>query len=277
MRSMLVAIDDTPAGTAAVEFALALAKRLGAAVTGVSVLDVASLTAREPGGIGTDHYRQKGNLARIRQARARIAREIELFGQTCATRGVPAGIIEIEGSPGQEMHRAAAAHDAIVIGHDSNFRGEPVDGLARTVEQVLNGNPRPLLITPATAGREPGRVLIAYDGSVPAARTLQIFTLLGLGQLGELHVIAVNAAQDVAQRCLQQASGYLALYGLACSTHAIASTDDPAELITAQIQRLGAGMLVMGAYGHRGWRETLLGSCTTRLLSECPATLFVHH
>jgi len=38
-----------------------------------------------------------------------------------------------------------------------------------------------------------------------------------------------------------------------------------------------AGMIVAGAYGHRGWREWILGSTTERLLETAPIPLFVHH
>jgi nucleotide-binding universal stress UspA family protein len=51
---------------------------------------------------------------------------------------------------------------------------------------------------------------------------------------------------------------------------------DPTYLVIAEVKSLGADLLMMGADGHRGWRQTVLGSCTPRLLSDCPAPLFIH-
>jgi nucleotide-binding universal stress UspA family protein len=275
MRSLLLALDDTPAGAGAVKLALSLATRHNAAVTGASVLDVEYLTPREPGGIGTAYYKFKTDVAHLKQGHELIERLSQSFLQQCKAQNVRGHVLTLEGSPCNELRTAAAAHDLIVIGRDSDLHGEPSGNLARTVARILQENPRPLVIAPA-AVQEPSRVVIAYDGSVPAARTLQIFTLLGLASKYEIHVISIDPAQDVADRWAAQASAYLRLYDTACVTRAIASGTNPAELVIAEARALGANLLVMGAYGHRGWKEALLGSFTTHLLSECPTALFIH-
>jgi nucleotide-binding universal stress UspA family protein len=42
-------------------------------------------------------------------------------------------------------------------------------------------------------------------------------------------------------------------------------------------EEFGARLIVMGAYGKRGWREFLLGSTTDRLLAHASRPLFIHH
>ena len=98
-----------------------------------------------------------------------------------------------------------------------------------------------------------------------------------LGRRSSRCPLLQGSEQEAADRCVRQASAYLGLYGTATVARSIASTADPAELVIAEVKSLGADLLVMGAYGHRGWREILLGSFTTRLLSECPTALFIHH
>lgn len=276
MRSLLVALDDTPASAGATKLALSLAAKHDAAVTGATVLDVDYLKPREPGGIGTAYYKFKTDLARLEQGREMTERLSESFLQQCKMRNVKGNVLAMEGRPWDELRAAAPAHDLILIGRDSDLHGEPSGGLAKTVEKMLRENPRPLLIAPANA-QDLSRIVIAYDGSVPAARTLQIFTLLGLASNCEIHVISIDPAPDVAERWVEQASTYLRLYNTACITHVIAPDANPAELIVAEARALGADLLMMGAYGNRGWRQTLLGSFTTRLLSECPIALFIHH
>jgi hypothetical protein len=51
----------------------------------------------------------------------------------------------LEGDPVELVNDAAKEHDVIVIGRDSDFRGEGGAGLAAAVEQILKQNPRPLI------------------------------------------------------------------------------------------------------------------------------------
>jgi nucleotide-binding universal stress UspA family protein len=275
MKSMLVALDDTPAARAAVRLSLALAARFGASVTGASVLDIVALTAPEMVPIGAYEFKLRADLARLKRGQEQTARVREQFLAECRRRGLAGRVASLEGEPGEELRAAAAAHDVIVVGQEVDG-GDQTDVLARTVTHMLNGNPRPVIIAPEHV--ETGnRVLVAYDGSVPAARTLQLFTLLGLGRDCEIHIAAVGQDRKAAANLARQAEAYLALYGLAASLMPIASTADPCEVVQAQVKSLKADLIVMGAYGHRGWREALLGSFTTRMLSHCPAALFIHH
>ncbi|WP_366664836.1 universal stress protein [Mesorhizobium sp.] len=50
----------------------------------------------------------------------------------------------------------------------------------------------------------------------------------------------------------------------------------PAEAILGTAKALGAGMIAMGAYGHRGIRE-IFGSCTRHVLANSSKSLFLYH
>jgi len=52
---------------------------------------------------------------------------------------------------------------------------------------------------------------------------------------------------------------------------------DPADLLLRRAAAIDAHMLVMGAFGHRGVREILFGSCTRRLFEGAPLPLFIYH
>jgi nucleotide-binding universal stress UspA family protein len=277
VKSLLVALDDTPASEAALQFSLSLASRFGAGLTGISILDIAHLTAPEPVPLGGAHYKFKLDLVRLERAHRQAVKFRERFLGRCRSAGVIGRAVMLEGSPADEVRATAAVHDVIVIGRDTDFHSEPSGGLANTVEQILKGNPRPLVITPQAVRPPLSRILIAYDGSIPAARALQIFTLLGLARDCELHVVSVDPDLRVAERKVREASAYTELYGYGCDKHAIKSATDPSEVVTGLVSHIGADVLVMGAYGHRGWREALLGSCTTRLLSKGVTSLFVYH
>lgn len=277
MKSLLVALDDTPCGRAAAVQSLVLAGRSGATVTGASVLDIAALTRPEMVPIGAFRYKLRADVARVGRARERAGRAQDWFLAECRTRGIAGKALPLEGDPAEQLRAAAAAHDAIVIGRDADLQDAGESGLEHTVEHLLHANPRPLIVVPERANQALKRVLVAYDGSVPASRTLQLFTLLGLGRDCTIDIVAAGSDGKAAELAAHQAEAYLGLYGLAATVRPIASSDHPSEIVEAQAKSLQSDLIVMGAYGHRGWRETLLGSFTTRMLNRCPTALFIHH
>lgn len=92
-----------------------------------------------------------------------------------------------------------------------------------------------------------------------------------------LHVTTIACDSQTARDLADAAGKYLALHGHEAHLRPVVSGDDPAEVLLSEMRTVGADLLVMGAYGHRGWREALLGSCTTRLLARSPASLFIYH
>ncbi|MCM0019736.1 MAG: universal stress protein, partial [Tagaea sp.] len=159
---------------------------------------------------------------------------------------------------------------------DSDLHGEAASGCADTVRKLLKESPRPLIVVPAGA-LAPQRALVAYDGSIPSARALQLFALLGVAHGLEVHVLAVHADAEVAHARAGEAARYLAAHGTPAAAHGIDSKADPADIVAAEIRSRDIGLVAMGAYGHEGLRAKLLGSFTSKLLTASPAALFVHH
>ncbi|WP_442809205.1 universal stress protein [Trinickia soli] len=276
MKSILLALEDTPAGSAACSVAIALAEKHAAHVTGLCILDKEFLTAPEPEPIGGAYYKFQLDLARLKRASDKQAALVSSFEAGCRQRNVAGTVSLLDGTPLPEILHAADIHDLIVIGRDTAFHFQPARHMAETVEELLKMNPRPIVVTAPTSTKvDP--ILVAFDGSVAAARSLQVFTLLHMADEASVHLVSVAASEDEARSIAQRGAGYLQLYGISVQTHAIASSVDPADILLAEAQSIDAGVIVMGAFGHRGWREALLGSCTRRLFEESPMSLFVHH
>lgn len=276
MKSILLALDDTPAGSAACSVAIALAEKYAARITGLCILDKEFLTTPEPEPIGGAYYKFQLDLARLKRASDKQAALISRFEAGCRQRNVVGTGSSVDGTPLPEILHAADIHDMIVIGRDSAFHSEPARHMAEPVAELLKKNPRPIVVTAPTSTRiDP--ILVAFDGSVAAARSLQVFTLLHMADAASVHLVSVAASDEDARAIAQRGASYLQLYGISVQTHAIASSVDPAEILLAEAQSINAGVIVMGAFGHRGWREALLGSCTRRLFEESPMSLFVHH
>ncbi|WP_149539936.1 universal stress protein [Siccirubricoccus phaeus] len=279
LRSLLVALDDTPGAQAARDLAIALAGRMGAALTLAVVLDRPhSRDAEEPVPVGGAAFAERRNAALAAQLDAEAAAALEAAEAACGA--LPHDVLRLEEAPEPALLRAGATHDLILLGRDSTLgREENEDGLAPVVEALLKDGPRPLLVVPPGApaqGPGGGQVLVGYDGSLPAQRALQSFALLGLAEDSPVTLLAENEDKAEAGRLAAEGATYLRRHGLAVTEWPVVG-GHPAELLLAEAARLPARLLVMGGFGKTGLRALLLGTSTRRLLREAPCAVFVQH
>ena len=84
----------------------------------------------------------------------------------------------MNGVPFEVLSAETSAHDLIVLGKDANFDIHPKADAEELVADLLKSAGRPLLVVPSVdfSGED---VLVAYDGSPPADRALQLAVLLG--------------------------------------------------------------------------------------------------
>ena len=185
----------------------------------------------------------------------------------------------------QLVANEATAHDLVALGRNSIFdaEGELYD-LPACVERIVREEARPILMVPSEANGSGGAIadgplLVAFDGSPAASRALHMFALLGLAQGRMVHVVTVGDASDSATDTARRACKLLDRHGPAGS-RPIGLGDreagTPSETILGLAKSIGAGMIVMGAYGRRGIRE-IFGSTTREILNACPTVLFLHH
>lgn len=276
LTRILAGLDGHPASDAAARLAIDLAATHGAAVHALAAVDLPWITRPMAVGIGGMAHRMTLEASELSRARRGAEHALRTIAEAAAARGVACTTATADGDPPELLAEAAADADLIVLGHDASFGGDEPDGPSPNLHALLADNPRPLLIVPQAP--TPGPVLIAYDGSVPAARALHIAALLGIAKGRGAAVLSANDDPAIAARRAEAAARLLRGHGAAVD-HVLPhhGDDDPAALIAEQAHRLGAGIVVMGAYGHNGLKEMLFGSCTRTLLRECPAALFVHH
>ncbi len=276
IRSLLVGLDDTPGGRAAQRLACGIARHATAALTGLSVLDSQGIFAPSAVPLGGMAFQEHAQRQRLQDAESHRERARQHFLVTAEAAGLSASIATGNGDPVEDILAAAAAHDLVVLGRDCAFGGLPPDGVAEVVQRVLRDNPRPVVVTPEGA-EGITRIMVAYDGSLAAARALQMFVLLGLPAMAPVHVASVGGDRGAAQAIAAHAAAYLSLHGIEPLLHPIGSDAHPAEALMEAQSGLGADLMVMGAYGHRGWRDLLLGSATTRLLEGSRISMLIHH
>jgi nucleotide-binding universal stress UspA family protein len=118
---------------------------------------------------------------------------------------------------------------------------------------------------------------VAYDGSLPAMRALQLFALLGLAEGSPVTLLTAREETEEAARLAAEGAAYLRTHGLSVREWAVAGAH-PAELLLAEARMQDARLLVMGAFGRTGLRAWFAGGGATHpLLRDAPCPVFVHH
>jgi nucleotide-binding universal stress UspA family protein len=266
IRSLLVGLDGSDDSTAATELGIRWARRFDALLVGLGIVD-------EPTIRGPETVLEEETLA---SARRRAEEFLQRFALRCVDAEVSHKILEDVGTPEKQIFTEAQRYDLILLGQKSHFRFATQDSPDDTLVNVLKNSPRPVVTVP-NALNTSGSVVVAYDGSLQAARALQAFEASGLGQAAEVHIVSVGDDHLEARRHAERAVEFLGFHEIKADPHVVSPTGGTAETILNQAAHFRAGLLVMGCYGRSALREFLLGSVTRTVLKRSPVPLFLSH
>jgi nucleotide-binding universal stress UspA family protein len=272
--TILVHVDDSARAAERIRLAGQLALRagghlIGAAPTGVSRFLYHSMPPDK------DDPTLALHLDMLRE-QARVA--LAGFSAQCDAGRVPsfeARVIDDEAAAGICLVGRAA--DLVVIGQ------------ADLAPQVIVGAGRPVLLVPSS-GQAPSvgrRILLAWDGGREAARALQLaLPLLRDADQVSIAVFEVAAAEHaVADALAADPRPWLARHGVT-ATLAVHAVDhqrrmnrrhEVGERLLSLAAEASADLLVMGAYGHSRFRESLLGGVTKTVLEAMTLPVLMAH
>jgi nucleotide-binding universal stress UspA family protein len=169
------------------------------------------------------------------------------------------------------------AHDLTVIGRGANFRFETEETDPETRDTVLHRARRPVIIVQDDATTINGPALILFDGSSAAKRAVIAFAESGLAAGREVHVASVDDdgadAWEMANRAVQM----LKPLGVDAKLHNIVSALAIPDALLELRQKLGAGLIVMGAYTSVRLKALIWGSVTRDLIDKTQVPLYMHH
>jgi nucleotide-binding universal stress UspA family protein len=274
-RTILVGLDGSPYSQAAVELGLRWASRSQALLVGLGVIDEPGIRGAQAVPLGGSGFKAGRDQTLVAAARHRIDQLLEQFALQCAEAGVACKLLEDVGMPSEQITLEAQRYDLILLGQRTTFRFDSQEGWDRTLENVLRASPRPVVTVPAQLNSS-DVTMVAYDGSLQAARTLHALVSAGLTD-GEVHVVCVHDDRVEAARRADRALDYLQFHGLKGHRHGLTPSKGIGELLLDQAASLGAGLLAMGAYGQPTLKEFFFGSVTQTLLKRSPIPLFLFH
>jgi nucleotide-binding universal stress UspA family protein len=274
LRTILVGLDGSPLTSSVVTLGIAWARRFDALLVAIGVVDEPALCGAHtapPGG-----YLEKLQQEWIGRARNEVETLLEQLAIRCAEERVACKLLEDSGTPCEQILKEAQRFDLIMLGKHAHFEAQKDS--CRTLPAVLRHALRPVVAVPETLPTREGPVLVAYDGSLQAARALQLFAMSGLGALGDVHVLSADPTDPVeAARTADRAVQFLSSHGVAATPLARLHTGSAAQAILEQASALSAQLIVMGCYGRPRWEEFLIGSTTKSVIAESPVPVFLYH
>ncbi|MBY0299602.1 MAG: universal stress protein [Methylobacterium sp.] len=259
IRDLTIVVDGV--GRCAVPSGVALAAELGASVTAVSVLPIVPFETFARAEIPYDMVVSAESSARERAARAArdAAAAARAANLACDSTAICASV--------RDAAECLAAHarlsDLAVIEQPDPAAPKPADAY---LETLLFRTGRPVLVVPyiqATALRLANAV-VAWDGSATAARALgDALPLLQRAERVEVVTVADEPPPEEARRRMV---GHLARHGIDATVRVCPAGLPPGEALLSYAAECGAGLLVMGAYGHSRLREAILGGASRTIL-----------
>ena len=276
-RTLSAVLDGTSSDTRVLDAALAIGRPSEARITAYYAdIDPSDIPAAYVGdGMGVylsqemwDTF-EKQIAAQCDAARAHFAdwRQRSGLSDTAAPAAGPTTRMVVEvGTITKLLHEHGPLSDLILTALPKP--GEASKSL--TLETALFGTGRPVLAVPASgaaAVAETAPIVIAWNGKAEAGRALASAIPILACSRGDIVVATVGETAD--SQSLGPVLDYLAMHGVAArGAGLIDRPGGTGALLLEEAARIGAGLLVMGAYSHSRWRELVLGGVTHHVLKH---------
>lgn len=272
LKTLLVHIDDTPAGKARLDAAVTLASDRDAHLVGLGIRPPEPVPAYGAAVIPKALVRDisKENDEHMSALRKQFEEILRRAGREAASEWRA-----VTGEPEDSASLHGRYSDLMILGQ-VGLKQTP-EGLRDLAEAVILESGRPVLVipekgAPASIGR---RILVAWDGSREAARAVSD----ALPFLREAEKATLLSVTSDTSRQLPGAeiAAHLDRHGVNVESDSQTARGPTGETIMKQAEGLGCDLIVTGAYGHARWREIVLGGVTNTLLRHSPLPVFMSH
>jgi nucleotide-binding universal stress UspA family protein len=287
IKTMVVPVTGDGTDEAAVRTAVAVARLFGAhlefLLTRVDVMAVVTAAGGSEFGAGLAIPELLADLEKQDQERATRMRRF--FEKLCTREGIPV----VDGPPGPHgisaawreekgdewsiVVRRTRLSDLLVIRAAREGKGPA----PQTIEAVLIGGGRPVLLVPPNAPASPLRtIVVAWKDTPEAARALTA-AMPFLAEADKIIALTVGESEEDDLASLTAVAEYLRWHRFEVESRRVASDSGSAPQALMRVARdAKADLIVMGGYGHSRVREIVFGGFTQHMLesAELPVLLF---
>jgi nucleotide-binding universal stress UspA family protein len=265
---------DRPAG-ALIDYAASLAKRFEAHLDGIACVyqSMNPMIASEAAAVAMGADYDSG----ADRAAAAVLDQFELATRTLDVEHDARSTFDVSFAATRTLTGMSRLYDLNVVAQPDRANPSATDFLAET---ILFGSGRPLLLVPyiARGAFSCDRILICWDGSLPAARAMHD-ALPFLRKAQTIDVVTVNEPENsdgnAAAAALQ---AHLARRDLAVRPFRLtASGANIHNAILSLAADNATDLIVMGGYGHSKLREFILGGTTRGIFESLTVPALISH
>lgn len=278
---VLACIDASPYAEAICDYAAWAARQLSAPITLLHALDKAQHT-QTPDlsgsiGLGSQELLLQ-QLAELDEKHSKLALQRGRSILTAAKeRAEQAGVTAVDtcmqhGPLPQILAGLAETSRLLVLGKRGFSSADAHGHMGVHVERVIRTVQRPVLLTQQHY-KTPQRIMLAYDGSATAQKSLQMLAASPLCRGLPVHLVMAAADSESSRSELNSAAEIMRSAGFDTKT---AIVDGEPEVVLHQYQQEHViDLLVMGAYGHSRIRQFIVGSTTTAMICKAKCSLLI--
>jgi nucleotide-binding universal stress UspA family protein len=274
IKDVVVNLAGRGAQDFAGDYAISLAKELGAHIAGIAFLYEPVIPDGTLGGVPVDliEVQREENSKTAQAAVTRFEAATKATGVSSETRVIDA---TFGGAP-TLFGQIARRFDLSVVGQAQRDHGA---GEELMIEGALFESGRPVVVVPyiQKQGLKLDRVLACWDGGRMSARAISdAIPLLARAKAVDIVIVAEERKNDEITGA--NMSEHLARHGINANIKRVAKGDIAiGDAILDYVADSGADFMVMGGYGHSRLREFILGGVTRGILSSMTIPVLMSH
>lgn len=272
IKRLLVGLGGTRYTQTAVRYAVELAQKFDAAVTGVTVLDLTRIEAVGSVPLGAGEAARELREYRLEVTRRNIEEDIAEFIRACREASVVYHVHQEVGDPFDAFIDCARYHDLMIFGLRGIFEYDVVPDPPETLARLVRSGVRPLLAV-SDCYRAIRRVLICYSGSMESAKTMKRFVELRLWPEAEVRIVTFDRPEGEAQELLADAAAYCRAHGFEAQTEYV--PDSPRHRLLPYAQQWNADLLVVGNSARSLLLQRVLGETALEVMHHADRPLFL--
>ena len=271
IKTILIPVDGSANSATAVDYGIYIAPKLDASLSGLHVIDIyliqGPMMTDVSATVGMPPY--DGFFEAVETSlKEKADYVLKNFEDRCRAAGVACGTKKNIGKISDTIVEEAEGADLILMAKKGEHFHLKEGGLIGSVaEVVIRHSGKPVMVIPESF-REIESMGLAYDGSVPARKALELSLNISEKAKWPITVLIISADAAKAADLSAQVED-MAQKGLA-DCEVIISTGREADEILKFIAEGPVELMVMGAYGHNRLRQLLLGSTTSHVIHRSP-------
>ena len=270
IETILVATDGSADASAAEQTGMGLASRLGARLSGVSILDDRLMHAPAGDGLALPPFPEAELTAYYRARADAVARR---FADRARGEGIEAACEVLQGAPDERIVEKMQNTDLLLIGRTGTRSGDRGALIGATVDAVLRKTTKPTILVPGGAPLT-GPLVLGFDGSPGSRIAAKLAVTLANGLNEAVHVFVDSKDKGRAVARFDEVRQLVG--GLSVPVRETSSTlGRPDVKIVDTAKEVRASLIVMGAYGRNRITDYFLGSNAASVARTSPVSVLL--